>query len=234
MQPVEYTPEQTFGSLLRKGLVHGNPSKEMLQMRGRVGKPLGPPVVILASEAAKPLPKEKDGLLIETGLPKSRRGYRAWTIFRPVVPKPEIWEQMAKGRTSGLSDAREVEKAKTIDVREIKKAARGIGDLRMAFASSLEEWAQRPGRALSHYADRIAEAKTLPHYPKTEREKSDDKRIVFLAKVMAGLTLGLAPITAVKRLSHWTWPKDWAEKSTKEFVEHQRQLFSKKDGEPKP
>lgn len=128
-----------------------------------------------------------------------------WVIFRPTYPKPEVWEALKKARTP----------------RQVKKTARRIGELRSAFTSSTP-WAQKPHDALSCFAKGFLDAKDLPNYPKTDRTKSDDKRVQFLAKVMAGLTLGLAPITAAKRLSHWHWPADWAERPLQEFVEAQK------------
>jgi hypothetical protein len=140
-----------------------------------------------------------------------------WLVFPPTFPKPEVWEQLKKART----------------IAQIENAARGIGELNSEFASSTP-WALNPAGAVSQFAKDVLEAKRLPHYPRTGRERSDDKRIVFLAKVMAGLTLGLRPITAVKRLSHWTWTRDWAEKSLREFVEREAQRFRERGGLKKP
>jgi hypothetical protein len=131
--------------------------------------------------------------------------FLGWTFYSPVMPKPGVWKQLKKAHTS----------------RQVKRAAQEIGDLQNIFTSS-SAWSRDPAGALSHYAKGIHVAKKLPHYPRTDRPRSDDKRLQFLAKVMAGLTLGLAPITAVKRLSGWKWPKDWAERSLKEFVEWKR------------
>lgn len=118
-----------------------------------------------------------------------------WRISEPISPRPEVWERLKKGQS----------------VDQVKRAARGIGKLRWAFTSSTK-WAQNPAGALSTYATGFLAAKKLKSYPRKSekiRKRSDDKRVVFLAKIMAGLTLGLAPITARKKLSHWSWPKDW-------------------------
>jgi hypothetical protein len=154
----------------------------------RSSQRLEPGIIIPVQEAARVLP------------PKTKTG--EWFIFRPTMPKPEVWEKLKKARS----------------VEQVRHAVRAIGGLREAFTSSLEQWAQKPDKALSQYAREILVAKCLPHYPRTGRERSEDKRIVFLAKVMAGATVGLAPITAVKRLSHWSWPKDWAEKRIREMA----------------
>lgn len=126
------------------------------------------------------------------------KGWVSWVIHRPTMPKPKVWEQLKKARS----------------VAEVRRAARGIGQLRSAFLSSTE-WTQNPAGALLKHAKGFLAAKKLLTYPRSERPKSDDKRVVLLAKAMAGLTLGLAPITARKRLSHWSWPRDWAERVMK-------------------
>jgi hypothetical protein len=143
----------------------------------RRGEPLEAPILIPVSAASQRLPKK---MTTEQG----------WVIFRPVLPKPAIWEQLKRART----------------VPQIKGAARGIGKLQSAFVSSTP-WGQNPAGAFRHYAEGILAAKRLPNYPKTNRPRSDDKRIEFMAKTMAGLTLGLAAITALKRLSHWRCPR---------------------------
>jgi len=80
---------------------------------------------------------------------------------------------------------------------------------------------------LDAHADTLLIGKKLPSYAKTNRPSSDDKRIEFLSKVLAGARLGLAPITAAKRLSHWHWPRNWAEKPLKEYIEWSKDEFSK-------
>jgi len=174
---------------------------EMLYRRNKpvrplTAQPLGPPIFIPVSEEARAL---RGGTVKMNG--------EDWLIFPPTFPKPEVWEQLKRART----------------VRHIEEAVHEIGDWLSGFGSSTE-WAN-PAVALSYFAKGLLDAKRLPHYPRTGRDRSDDKRVVFLAKVMAGLTLGLRPITAVKRLSHWYWPKDWAEKSVREFVEREKQKF---------
>lgn len=177
----------------------------MRKLRARAGRPLGAPVLIPVSEAAKALPeKMQEFPVVELGgpIPGKNRKVRVWSIKRPLAPELEVWAQLTKART----------------VSQIRKAARRIGELEAEFGSSTD-WMKNPAGALSHYAEGILVAKELPHYPRTDRKRSDDKRVVFLAKVMAGLTLGLAPITAIKRLSHWSWPRDWAETALKDNAE---------------
>jgi len=80
---------------------------------------------------------------------------------------------------------------------------------------------------LELHAEKILIGKRLPNYAKTDRRRSDDKRVVFLSKVLAGARLGLAPITAAKRLSHWHWPSDRSEKSAMEYLEWSKTEFTK-------
>jgi hypothetical protein len=189
MQHVKMSRTETLRSAIKKGLMGGNPSKELQRTRIAFAQLLESPVHIPISEAARGLP---GGLVNVKG--------QEWIISPPTFPKPQVWVRLKKARTVG----------------QIKAAARGIGRLGSAFTSpevpGHEYWGLNPAGALCEHARGILVAKQLPHYPKTDRPSSDDKRVEFLAKVMAGLTLGLAPITAVKRLSHWHWPKDWAEK----------------------
>jgi hypothetical protein len=62
-------------------------------------------------------------------------------------------------------------------------------------------------RVIRTHAHDLLSAKWMPNYPRTERTRSDDKRILFYAKILAGLSLGIAPATAVKRLAHWGYPE---------------------------
>jgi hypothetical protein len=68
---------------------------------------------------------------------------------------------------------------------------------------------------LDAYAKKIWDIKRLWNYPK----KSDDKRIVFFSKTLAGLSFGLAPATAQHRLLGWHFDKKAMDKSTKEHFE---------------
>jgi hypothetical protein len=181
------------GWIQRGKWVRYQPTGSAKWVRGR--QPIEAPILIPVSAASQRLPKR---MTAEKG----------WVIFRPIMPKPAIWEQLKRART----------------VPQIRGAARGIGRLQTAFVSSTP-WGQNPAGAFRHYAAGILAAKRLPNYPKTNRPRSDDKRVEFLAKTMAGLTLGLAAITALKRLSHWRWPKDTAEKGLKEFVERSKGQF---------
>jgi hypothetical protein len=82
--------------------------------------------------------------------------------------------------------------------------------------------------ALELYGEQLIISKRLPSYARTTRPSSDDKRIIFCSKVLAGARFGLAPITAVKRLSHWNFSKDWAEKPLRELVELSNKQFAER------
>lgn len=71
-------------------------------------------------------------------------------------------------------------------------------------------WPFLPFLISSDWPRQILEAKRLWTYPRTDRPKSDDKRIEFFARSFAAITLGKSPATATARwLAGWHWPKDW-------------------------
>lgn len=96
-----------------------------------------------------------------------------WRSTLPVSAKPELWNQLKKARSVG--DVREV-------VRRLRRQHRELASI------------------LCAHPEGFLRAKHLPHWPKSKRPSSDNKRIQFLAKILAGLKLGIAPLTATKRL----------------------------------
>jgi hypothetical protein len=52
----------------------------------------------------------------------------------------------------------------------------------------------------------LLKAKQSLAYPSSRRARSEDKRVHFFAKACAGLGLGIAPATAIKRLSNLRLP----------------------------
>jgi hypothetical protein len=56
------------------------------------------------------------------------------------------------------------------------------------------------GRILYKHADQFLEAKADPAYPRSERGSSENKRIQFLARAMAGVSVGMSPATGVDLL----------------------------------
>lgn len=184
-------------------------------LAGRGGVMLPPNTIYRASKAlSPPIPipatKEAQKLLAEM---KSK----GWLITRPVKPAPEIWEMLKRARS-----IKEIRKASQ-RMRRWMTAEYGPGVLRRLDGSPPTEFAD----VLELHADKLLTGKRLPSYAKTDRKRSDDKRVVFLSKILAGARFGLAPITAAKRLSHWHWPRAWAEKSTKEYLEWSKAEFAK-------
>jgi hypothetical protein len=117
-----------------------------------------------------------------------------WIVFRATFPDPNAWEQLKRARS----------------VKEVQEAARSIRRWERHFGP-IAVWKELP-KTIRCHGNEILKAKMLSNYPRSKRARSDDKRILFFAKVMAGLTLGIAATTATKRLGCWSWPKDWAEK----------------------
>lgn len=110
------------------------------------------------------------------------RSNKGWELTPPVPPSPEIWKQLKKARS----------------VADVQRVARSLRQRRRI---------SRPQSELFHsHAEELLRAKELPHYPKSNRPRSDDKRIQFFAKVLAGLGRGIAPATATKRLAHSVLP----------------------------
>jgi len=114
---------------------------------------------------------------------------KGWITSSAVVAAPEIWEQLKRADS----------------VKEIQKVARRIRRWASRYRPR-NDWATRLPDTLASNADKVLIAKRLPNYPQApeaKRPRSDDKRIEFFAKVLAGAMLDIAPITAAKRLSHW-------------------------------
>jgi len=171
----------------------------------QIGPYLERPIIIPVSHASRALPAE-----MKT---------KGWTILRPLQPAPELWEQLKRAQT----------------VAGIKKASRGISKwMSREFEDTQLPWPPIDfSDALDLYAETLLVGMKLPSYARTDRSRSDDKRVNHLAKVLAGARLGLAPITAVKRLSHWNLSKDWAEKALDALVKHSKERLSKTYGKAK-
>ena len=85
-------------------------------------------------------------------------------------------------------------------------------------AKSIRRWAQQVERTdwqtefprvIRDHATELLRAKKGWNYPKKDRPKSDDKRVMFFAKILAGFMLGLSAGYATKRLAYWEWSKGW-------------------------
>jgi hypothetical protein len=128
-----------------------------------------------------------------------KAGSDRFLVEHPITPAPYIWKQLETASTASA----------------VKRAARAVRAwaaplLRrwgVEWQTTIENWVpQHFSGAIFRHAQTIVDAKKLPNYP-GDPSSNDDKRIVFFAKIMAGLTLGLAPLTATKRLSHWRIPR---------------------------
>ena len=118
---------------------------------------------------------------------KQFKKHKGWVFFRPVLPNRVAWERLKKART----------------VLEVRRAAGMMGgrDFYLPSGSS------KPASVfIREHADDLLLAKKLPHYPRRPTS-NDDKRVVFFAKILAGLSLGIRPLYATKKLGHWGWPK---------------------------
>jgi hypothetical protein len=131
------------------------------------------------------------------------RGRRDWKLQPPILPRPELWQLLKRARSGA----------------NIRRVA---GGLRRShpFLSNV----------LNSHAEELLRAKQLPNYPRSDRPRSDDKRIWFFAKVLAGLENGIAPMTATKRLAHF--PRLLTESELKESQKQQSYPISQR-GEKK-
>jgi hypothetical protein len=131
---------------------------------------------------------------------KSFKLEKGWEYTPPRLPSPKVWQQ--------LKEAASVTGMQRV-LRSIQKYI-------------FRNWSAWPGIPFPYKLDRhaaaILEAKQLFGYPKSHRGRSEDKRIVFFAKVFAGLRLGRSALYTTKRLAHWHPLKDLAINPYKEFV----------------
>ena len=205
MQRVKWGPWRNTGSAKWTRMQSGRGFVELpANTRYRQSKPLGPAIHVPVSEGTRMLPEKMKA--------------KDWVIFRPVMPGSEIWSRLKLARSVG----------------EIREASRRMRDwMTREYGPRVGRWL--PGNpplefadALDLYAEKLLGGIRLPSYARTDRPSSDDKRVVFLSKVLAGARVGLAPITAVKRLSHWDFSRDWAEKPLKEFIDWSEKEFAER------
>jgi len=140
---------------------------------------------------AKFHPESNEGRKLLIRLPP-RVGDAEWSVVRPVVADSETWREFQRARM-----------VETYHALLARVEARLPEEQR-----SSEMWSRLFRYARERAAD-LVKARQLAHYPRaknTDRPTSDDKRIEFFAKVLAGLALGLAPATATKRLARWSPP----------------------------
>lgn len=112
-----------------------------------------------------------------------------------VVPcinsRPAAWEQLKRAQTE----------------EEIRRAARSIRHWAQQVERS--DWRTEFPGVISDHAKNLLCAKKGWNYPRKRRPKSDDKRVLFFAKVLAGFMFGLSPGYATKKLAYWDWSKEW-------------------------
>ena len=134
-----------------------------------------------------------------------------WHTRPPVLPEPRAWKQLKQARS-----VRHLQQ--TIHrLDKWEKQAKGLfpGE-HIGHFPSIEEFIQR----LRSSAKNFLLAKRLPSHPKSIRPKSDDKRIQFFAKVLAGSEMGIRPAYAVKLLSRWRLPKGYIEQRWTDLIEN--------------
>lgn len=123
---------------------------------------------------------------------------KGWVFFSPVLPNLAAWERFKKART----------------VLEVRRAA---GMMRVEYFYLPRGLSKPASVFIREHAKDLLLAKKLPHYPR-RAASNDDKRVVFFAKVLAGLSLGIRPLYATKKLGHWDWSKDHGSAALREFT----------------
>ncbi len=113
-----------------------------------------------------------------------------WEVAWPLWPSPKVWEQLKRARS----------------VKEMRKAIAALRDCRRRNANLVAS--DEVLRRVESDPVILVRAKRLPNYPR-EDNTNDDKRVLFLSKVLAGFEVGLAPLTTTKKLSHWRCENYW-------------------------
>lgn len=115
----------------------------------------------------------------------------SYEVVSGIQQRSAAWGQLKRARTE----------------KEIRRAAESIR--RWAQHVERSDWRTEFPRVISDHAKDLLRAKKAWNYPRKGRPKSDDKRVSFFAKVLAGFMFGLSPGYATKRLAYWNWSKDW-------------------------
>ena len=115
------------------------------------------------------------------------------SLFFPALsPQPHLWRQLKNPRS----------------VKEVQQIGNAIYELLVAAVPGVSTMQEFRSALCDHPAE-LFRARKLWNYPRTARPTSDDKRLEFFAETLAGLTLGVAPATATKKLSRWSPPRLW-------------------------
>jgi hypothetical protein len=115
---------------------------------------------------------------------------------RPIPSERSLWEALKRAQTAS-------------QVRRICSRSKIWLKPRLEFpdGSFMEYWPWR--RVLYRDAEKFCHAKRDPRYPERDKRKSGDyRRLEFLARVLAGLTVGLASSTAVEVLRKAKHPEE--------------------------
>ncbi len=148
-------------------------------------------IVDLVSQKKVPqkrVPQKKKRRETEEWLEKLEK--EGWHVRWPLWPSPKVWEQLKRARS----------------VKEMRKAIGALRNWRRRNANLVAS--DEVLRRAKSDAVIFLRAKRLPNYP-GEANTNDDKRILFLSKVLAGFELGLASLTTTKKLSHWRCENYW-------------------------
>ena len=144
------------------------------------------------------------------------KGDENWVLSRPVFPQPGVWESLKRARSQRA-------------VRKVAVQMRAWARKLMPGAARWR-WSDPLIPVVNKRAEELVRAKRLPSYPRSSRPRSDDKRVEWFAKVLAGLESDIAPATAVKSLGRIRFPKDEVRKIKEEYVER-IQAEALKEGE---
>jgi hypothetical protein len=117
----------------------------------------------------------------------------AFKFVPRIGPSPAAWEQLKRARTE----------------KEIRHAAEQIR--RWARRVERSDWRIEFPRLIRDHAKYLLNAKKAWNYPSGSRPKSDDKRVLFFAKALAGFMFDLSPGYIAKKLTYWNWPKEWVQ-----------------------
>ena len=116
------------------------------------------------------------------------------SLFFPAVgPEPDLWKQLKNPRST----------------KELKGTLESIYCWLIAAVPGVRNMPEFRRTLCDHTAE-LSRVRELWNYPaSTDRPTSDDKRIEFFAKALAGLMFGRAPATTTKKLSRWRIPRLW-------------------------
>ena len=127
---------------------------------------------------------------------------RNWNVQFPIFPEPELWEQIKTA-------------ASIAQMRSVLRSLEGY------VVRNWVAWPQKQyPRRLERHGPALFRARRLFNYPRSGRKRSDDKRVVFFSKVIAGLELNRSPLYALKKLSKWRPIKEQQTNPFNEFAAH--------------